>query len=105
MLPMLYPDRKSTRLNSSHSLPVYYPIYNTEMTTRRIVVTPTICLGKTRIRANPMPPIIHAANALSRSEEHTSELQSLPTRVLSDLQHGNDHPADRSHTNNLSGKN
>src|ERR1035438_1444170 len=78
-------DRKSTRLNSSHSLPAPLPIY---------------VLGQ-RFQQGKMPIAQHRLEVLrdlsvvqcifdviaetGRSEEHTSELQSLPTRPSSDL--------------------
>src|ERR671916_537914 len=91
---VLQPDRKSTRLNSSHtviytlSLHDALPIYETRQPSyrgaaprlrarRRAGIPPAACRG------NGRPP--------ARSEEHTSELQShsdlhsFPTRRSSDL--------------------
>src|ERR1035438_8330961 len=80
-----HPDRKSTRLNSSHSLHDALPI----------LVCPTNLAkpsaGKpsaSRVAATFISgPFTKTYEPFcsSRSEEHTSELQSLPTRRSSDL--------------------
>src|ERR1035441_2998194 len=78
-------DRKSTRLNSSHSLHAALPIclcVGTASPNLALVHIPSdLCALLHRI--------LHAQSVYCcqehRSEEHTSELQSLPTRRSSDL--------------------
>src|ERR1035441_4372273 len=78
-------DRKSTRLNSSHSLRDTLPIYG-----RARLGRPSFgpC-GPQPVHRAWRAPGARAArcaeSSSSRSEEHTSELQSLPTRHSSDL--------------------
>src|ERR1039458_1718578 len=78
-------DRKSTRLNSSHSLHDALPI----LTLRRYDTPFSMHDGRNQpgtTRRYPSPRRKNrSACATSRSEEHTSELQSLPTRRSSDL--------------------
>src|ERR1035441_10224570 len=84
-LVVRHPDRKSTRLNSSHSLHDALPIcacfggrkqtHNSDggQSASRRSGKPLCSAGDWTRRPPP------------RSEEHTSELQSLPTRRSSDL--------------------
>src|ERR1035438_3374092 len=78
-------DRKSTRLNSSHSLSDALPIWLTSLTT-------PLDTWMSVFHVNFLAPILLARGLLDelkegagRSEEHTSELQSLPIRRSSDL--------------------
>src|ERR1039458_5937261 len=78
-------DRKSTRLNSSHSLHDALPISLTAFASSRHGGGMSIltAVGRYIDAWN-----VRDANAIVqsfRSEEHTSELQSLPTRRSSDL--------------------
>src|SRR5882672_1231087 len=87
-------DRKSTRLNSSHteiytlSLHDALPIYGWR---RNPLVPRTIFPGIPWLPRRGAPPYAKRRLAPSRSEEHTSELQShrdlhsFPTRRSSDL--------------------
>src|ERR1039458_5745301 len=88
--PTVSSDRKSTRLNSSHSLHDALPISQTGTNARN---------GGTDRHRKEMNKMWqdHAAckghpepDRFFRSEEHTSELQSLPTRRSSDLPDGNE---------------
>src|ERR1039458_7469361 len=78
-------DRKSTRLNSTHSLPAALPIYPASPNSPAPAPKPPTA------SASPVssPPAISLQrtfiNVSGRSEEHTSELHSLPTRRSSDL--------------------
>src|ERR1039458_2378633 len=78
-------DRKSTRLNSSHSLHDALPISSARCSTTRRRRTHQPRSSQTR----PQTPHRQGSRTVSpqrlRSEEHTSELQSLPTRRSSDL--------------------
>src|ERR1039458_10231801 len=78
-------DRKSTRLNSSHSLHNALPISPIQLKYQHSVIPshgrghrfePCIAHHSVRLRAYGFP---------GRSEEHTSELQSLPAQRSSDL--------------------
>src|ERR1039458_5138345 len=78
-------DRKSTRLNSSHSLhdalPISELLRQIAPTDRTHVFTLTGVYNLPDIKSeSPFGKAIR-----TRSEEHTSELQSLPTRRSSDL--------------------
>src|ERR1035441_10230430 len=78
-------DRKSTRLNSSHSLHDALPIYQIRGT---VILLQNIAIDD--LRGFFQTELADALQALPaqifvRSEEHTSELQSLPTRRSSDL--------------------
>src|ERR1035438_1455394 len=80
-----FPDRKSTRLNSSHSLHDALPIYE-------FWFGATLPGGIFSGRSSPEDIakwkeifISHFNAGVPRSEEHTSELQSLPPRRSSDL--------------------
>src|ERR1035441_1812117 len=78
-------DRKSTRLNSSHSLHDALPIlmgphHDIVRTLREAHNAP---LGKLLLKLGDCER--DERFILQRSEEHTSELQSLPTRRSSDL--------------------
>src|SRR5476649_48426 len=89
-----YRDRKSTRLNSSHtviytlSLHDALPISHQELALRWV---PTVAAYAQHTNAAGGQPCGQHEPALSRSEEHTSELQShsdlhsFPTRRSSDL--------------------
>src|ERR1039458_3544336 len=78
-------DRKSTRLNSSHYLHDALPISSCDL---RVGAR-----GGAHLRARLRPRVLLQTVKLlrsfavcdERSEEHTSELQSLPTRRSSDL--------------------
>src|ERR1039458_3983153 len=84
-LSILDLDRKSTRLNSSHSLhdalPICIGVALRWLCTPESM--PSICLAYGFVGAlgGFAPPF----DIGFRSEEHTSELQSLPTRRSSDL--------------------
>src|ERR1039458_6863902 len=84
-LPPARVDRKSTRLNSSHSLHDALPISDHGV----VAVLPGHFARDHGDfpRARDLDDIdqIRAAAGAGRSEEHTSELQSLPTRRSSDL--------------------
>src|ERR1035438_3944371 len=79
-------DRKSTRLNSSHSLPPALPIWNGDL--RRAVEDRLLqFLARLQIAVDVFDGhggVVH--QDADRSEEHTSELQSLPTPRSSDLE-------------------
>src|ERR1035441_9192859 len=78
-------DRKSTRLNSSHSLHGALPICHGRVAV--LVDGPHPLLGRgdfeRRVGIGEKRQDFGARER--RSEEHTSELQSLPTRRSSDL--------------------
>src|ERR1035441_1554579 len=78
-------DRKSTRLNSSHSLRDALPIYGirTRLVLRVAASAPVVPARDALARSDKHQH--HLAILENRSEEHTSELQSLPTRRSSDL--------------------
>src|ERR1035438_2215992 len=81
------PDRKSTRLNSALSVSDALPLYDIISSLHRrppgfLWAVANIGLENFQIWGMIFR---HAGN--SRSEEHTSELQSLPTRRSSDLRH------------------
>src|ERR1035441_2232119 len=81
-------DRKSTRLNSSHSLHDALPIYHRAIPDGEI---PRLIPANNFQLDTPVLSLSTAATLLyekARSEEHTSELQSLPTRRSSDLSQG-----------------
>src|ERR1039458_1672048 len=85
MQPPRHIDRKSTRLNSSHylndALPIYrFPEERIEHQVRQLGVLVECLFDFAEERAAD-----DAAAAPHRSEEHTSELQSLPQRRSSDL--------------------
>src|ERR1035438_8992586 len=78
-------DRKSTRLNSSHSLhdalPIFLSFGRVKFRRKNSPLAGGFSAGPSRgnqIHWQPSQPD-------GRSEEHTSELQSLPTRRSSDL--------------------
>src|ERR1039458_7045116 len=78
-------DRKSTRLNSSHSLhdalPIWQCFSNVGANSPALGVSMRAAHGQLRV-----PPDLPGKESRhQRSEEHTSELQSLPTRRSSDL--------------------
>src|SRR5476649_1189824 len=93
----LRPDRKSTRLNSSHtviytlSLHDALPIFEAALTPAERTSFSVQHLVKT---GDPLVEIVEYARLAPRSEEHTSELQShrdlhsFPTRRSSDLRGG-----------------
>src|ERR1035441_6923864 len=87
-------DRKSTRLNSSHSLHDALPIYGSAAGTSTRFSG--VAVGRTvgRGSASGVVSASMGSSSISRSEEHTSELQSFPTRRSSDLWVGcwNFHP-------------
>src|ERR1035438_2037746 len=78
-------DRKSTRLNSSHSLPAALPIWmvisaaDGHATIYEMLGAAYIDDALRGFYEREELPLFY------RSEEHTSELQSLPTRRSSDL--------------------
>src|ERR1035438_10335572 len=78
-------DRKSTRLNSSHSLHVALPICGG----RRRTAARALAARRVRATGARHYRTPHGDGASGRcggrSEEHTSELQSLPTCRSSDL--------------------
>src|SRR5476649_2915383 len=88
------PDRKSTRLNSSHTVIYTLSLHDALPISPRFSITTAwpssrpsgIASGRAVMSANPP-----GGNATTRSEEHTSELQShsdlhsFPTRRSSDL--------------------
>src|ERR1035438_8719960 len=78
-------DRKSTRLNSSHSLRDALPISigQGEHLILPIRITGIHDVGGAKIRGPLEARGVEVYG--NRSEEHTSELQSLPTRRSSDL--------------------
>src|ERR1039458_4877756 len=78
-------DRKSTRLNSSHSLHASLPIYlaNPLNQWTPILTNNFDGSGHLNLSTNVINPSV--PQEFYRSEEHTSELQSLPTRLSSDL--------------------
>src|SRR5476649_2102472 len=89
------PDRKSTRLNSSHtviytlSLHDALPILNDSQV---MYWEPAKYVAKLRTLKQGSEPLLFKCNMAARSEEHTSELQShrdlhsFPTRRSSDLE-------------------
>src|ERR1039458_8198481 len=78
-------DRKSTRLNSSHSLPDALPILEYLIVHELVhLLEPTHNAQFIALMDDVMPRWQFYRQQL-RSEEHTSELQSLPTRRSSDL--------------------
>src|ERR1039458_10371561 len=78
-------DRKSTRLNSSHSLHDALPIW-VEPAAARQPGNPRHCAGAFHCGPDDRRTAGGVRRHRSpRSEEHTSELQSLPTRRSSDL--------------------
>src|ERR1035441_6616616 len=83
-----YLDRKSTRLNSSHSLLDALPICGAGVRSSG----KEHAAGRAERFRLWSYQSLHAHHprrpALPRSEEHTSELQSLPTRRSSDLWRG-----------------
>src|ERR1035438_201182 len=78
-------DRKSTRLNSSHSLHDALPIWHNGLevpaSMRSLNMTPV----RTSIRSPWQNGVAERWVGSCRSEEHTAELQSLPARRSSDL--------------------
>src|ERR1035441_10434908 len=86
--PCAHGDRKSTRLNSSHYLPDALPILKRARSHgkspgRHGQGCPAISFPK-----GPIGASMCSSLCSWRSEEHTSELQSLPTRRSSDLEAG-----------------
>src|ERR1044072_3347564 len=91
-----FPDRKSTRLNSSHtdiytlSLHDALPISVISDATRKKFFGNTSAIGKS---IDIDGQNFHVVGVVPRSEEHTSELQphrylhSFPARRSSDLRH------------------
>src|ERR1039458_357398 len=79
-------DRKSTRLNSSHSLHDALPISNRATSGLPHHGLREIPVPERKARARSQEKTEDHYGQRSRSEEHTSELQSLPTRCSSDLQ-------------------
>src|ERR1035438_7147420 len=78
-------DRKSTRLNSSHSLHAALPIYFS-FWPRRQFHLPAAGSHISVVRPGRLAILgLFNPDGALRSEEHTSELQSLPTRRSSDL--------------------
>src|ERR1039458_8955704 len=78
-------DRKSTRLNSSHSLHDALPIYQPPAIVKLRMyhhLDVGICVLQD---GGGVLRIAEIFGPRKRSEEHTSELQSLPTRRSSDL--------------------
>src|ERR1039458_3331564 len=80
-------DRKSTRLNSSHSLHDALPISDTFGTTQFLNDAPGWVANWTGQRIDSKDPYVAGDEYINRSEEHTSELQSLPPRRSSDLRY------------------
>src|ERR1035438_7218051 len=78
-------DRKSTRLNSSHSLRDALPIYPYAAFLPPAVVTDAEGSAPYHRAVLIVTEYSIKGTERSRSEEHTSELQSLPTRRSSDL--------------------
>src|ERR1035438_10285397 len=83
--PTTRSDRKSTRLNSPHSLHDSLPIYTINGWDLYLTVNQTSVGTTTTVSSNAEPVFNSSPNNSVRSEEHTSELPSLPTRLPSDL--------------------
>src|SRR5476649_1884858 len=91
-------DRKSTRLNSSHTV-IYTLSLHDALPILRVATRPSGTVTATGANDFSGKTIIihavHAQNHFTRSEEHTSELQShsdlhsFPTRRSSDLARSN----------------
>src|ERR1035441_1230797 len=81
------PDRKSTRLNSSHSLYDALPIYFIGLGDCLVKRPGSHCVDKQSFQADTSTLLGLLRQYDARSEEHTSELQSLPIRRSSDLFH------------------
>src|ERR1035438_9812387 len=78
-------DRKSTRLNSSHSLHDALPIWHTHHSNRSLASEVPATPTPSGPLNDGLPHRLPNHPPCPRSEEHTSELQSLPTRRSSDL--------------------
>src|ERR1035441_7391191 len=78
-------DRKSTRLNSSHSLHDALPICLAQRVEALAHGRGGQHQAHTRLLVALDGVLRHVEAGHARSEEHTSELQSLPTRRSSDL--------------------
>src|ERR1035441_3041485 len=78
-------DRKSTRLNSSHSLADAVPISALRQKFLEHHGGPLDLVGVVLRFPRGVLPAALRQKFLERSEEHTSELQSLPRRRCSDL--------------------
>src|ERR1035441_5862825 len=78
-------DRKSTRLNSSHSLHDSLPIFPDGSHCLIDYAAPVWLVPAILGNHAPTNCVSSPFRCNSRSEEHTSELQSLPTRLSSDL--------------------
>src|ERR1035438_5515977 len=78
-------DRKSTRLNSSHSLHDALPILDDQHLCRKKAGQVGGIAQRARRCIRKIGGNHDCLEAFHRSEEHTSELQSLSTRRSSDL--------------------
>src|ERR1039458_10032065 len=79
-------DRKSTRLNSSHSLHDALPICKEFCAAHGLSVHTLDAWRRRMALSGSRQEIVPVEIVEDRSEEHTSELQSLPPRRSSDLQ-------------------
>src|ERR1035438_6064292 len=78
-------DRKSTRLNSTLSLHDALPIYRENHFSYASCGSCRLPSRFTCSRPVRGAPVLHPDGLFGRSEEHTSELHSFPTRRSSDL--------------------
>src|ERR1035438_2614112 len=78
-------DRKSTRLNSIQSLHGALPIYADNHQIALVLIELGEVVGQAEQDLATSRDVRHQAELLGRSEEHTAELHSVPTRRSSDL--------------------